>query len=74
MSSTSKNQFASHSMLILCFEFYGVPPALVSSPKQVWVVNPKEKLQPRVWNEEDRIVVIKAGERSGAGITLGVVP
>ncbi|CAE6943662.1 unnamed protein product, partial [Symbiodinium sp. CCMP2592] len=26
---------------------------------KVWVVNPKEKLQPRVWTEEDRIVVIK---------------
>lgn len=30
-----------------------------SDGNKVWVVNPKEKLQPRVWNEEDRIVVIK---------------
>ncbi|CAE7480561.1 unnamed protein product [Symbiodinium natans] len=26
---------------------------------KVWVVNPKEKLQPRIWTDEDRIVVIK---------------
>ena len=36
------------------------------------MVNPKEKLQPRVWTEEDRIVVIKAGEGSGA--VFQVVP
>ncbi|CAE7309894.1 CASTOR [Symbiodinium sp. CCMP2592] len=30
-----------------------------SDGNKVWVMNPKEKLQPRVWTEEDRIVVIK---------------